>query len=461
MAYNEDVISQAEIFAIGIGECGSNLVASYLHRSQERKLSARIREFLIMNTDRSDLTKTRERYNLSKARTLIYGDVEIGVGGRFMDGYNTVIKSKDVILNTLSQLGFEGISGFVIFTSLGGGSGCGGTPALIELLRERFEKEEGRNIFIYVVGVLPFADQSSESLNTVWGLSHLLRAQIDDIGPDLILLLSNRTMLSRVLTWQGGGTSEFIQEQLGDDILDFSKKGIKARNADREAYMKEEDFIELINPLAMEAIDYMLSPGIAERGKSVHPTTDLADYSRKLDSIVIPILFDNVPLFPEVGDMESQFERAVDYSIRRTSLTDMGRKPDAESVYAVFSASKDLARVEFGPIMKRALKPYIAHGASVTPTFISYDRADVTPSLLLLFGYPKVPEIRDILEEAKSLIKLHSKKGSAIQEHWFKRSKGVTRDVLVQAVDDLEQLFGTYMPDQSQSETTTPESHVS
>lgn len=445
MAIDDDVISQAEIFAIGIGECGSNLVASYLHRSQEKKLSARIREFLIMNTDRSDLTKTRERYNLSKARTLIYGDVEIGVGGRFMDGYETVIKSKDVILNTLGQLGYEGISGFVIFTSLGGGSGCGGTPALIRLLRERFEKDEGRKIFIYVVGVLPFADQSSESLNTVWGLSHLLRAQIDDIGPDLILLLSNRTMLSRVLSWQGGGTSELIQDRLGDDILDFSTKAVKKRAEDREAYMKEEDFIELINPLAMEAIDYMLSPGISEKGKTVHPTTDLADYSRKLDSIVIPVLFDNLPLFPEVGDMESQFVTAIDYSVRKTALTNMGLKPDAESVYAVFSGSKELSRVEYGPILKKALKKYIAKGASVTPTFISYDNKDVKPSLLLLFGYPKVPEIRNILEEAKALIALHSK-GSAIKEHWFKRSKGVTKDVLVQAVNDLEQLFGIYMP---------------
>ncbi|MHA2362658.1 MAG: hypothetical protein ACXAC7_01775 [Candidatus Hodarchaeales archaeon] len=444
MSYSDDVISQAEIFAIGIGECGSNLVASYLHRSQEKKLSARIREFLIMNTDRSDLTKTRERYNLSKARTLIYGNVEIGVGGRFIDGYNTVLESKDVILNTLSQLGFEGISGFVIFTSLGGGTGCGGTPALIKLLRERFEKEEGRKIFIYVVGVLPFEGQSSESLNTAWGLSHLLRAQLEEVGPDLILLLSNRTMLSRVLSWQSGEVSELVQTRLGDDILDFSSVAVEKRAQDREAYMKEDDFIELINPLAMEAIDYMLSPGITERGKTVHPTTDLADYSRKLDSIVVPCLFDDIPIFPEAGDMDSQFLTAIEYSIAKTSLTNMGRKPDAESVYAVFSGSKELSRIEYGPLMKRALKPFIAKGASVTPTFISYEKDDFVPSLLLLFGYPKVPEIREILDEAKGLIQLHSK-GSELKEHWFKRSKGVTKDVLVQAVDDLEQLFGIYM----------------
>ena len=440
-----------EIFAIGIGECGSNLVASYLHSRQEKKLSNRIRDYLIMNTDKSDLTKTRDRYNISKARTLNYGSVDIGVGGKFIEGFNTVMESKEVILNTLKELGYEGISGFVIFTSLGGGTGCGGTPALIQLLRERFEKEEGRKIFIYVVGVLPFADQSSESLNTVWALSRLLRAQLDDIGPDLILLLSNRTMLSRVLAFQSGQVSAMVQSRLGDDILDFSTQGLKNREVDREEHMKEE-FIEIINPLAMEAIDYMLSPGVTEKGKTVQPTTDLADYARKLDSIVVPVLFRDIPLFPEIGDMDTQLGTAIDYAVSKASLANVGRKPDAESVYAVFSGPRDLSRVEFTPLIKKALNQFIARGASVTPTFISYDQDNVVPSLLLLFGYPKVPEIRDILEEAKALIKLHSK-GSDIADHWFKRSKGVTKDILLTAVNDLEQLFGSYMPTEVDNKT--------
>ncbi len=440
-----------EIFAIGIGECGSNLVASYLHSRQEKKLSNRIRDYLIMNTDKSDLTKTRDRYNISKARTLNYGSVDIGVGGKFIEGFNTVMESKDVILNTLKELGYEGISGFVIFTSLGGGTGCGGTPALIQLLRERFEKEEGRKIFIYVVGVLPFADQSSESLNTVWALSRLLRAQLDDIGPDLILLLSNRTMLSRVLAFQSGQVSAMVQNRLGDDILDFSTQGMKHRAEDREEHMKEE-FIEIINPLAMEAIDYMLSPGVTEKGKTVQPTTDLADYARKLDSIVVPVLFQNIPLFPEIGDMDTQLMTAIDYAVSKASLANVGRKPDAESVYAVFSGPRDLSRVEYTPLIKKALNPFIARGASVTPTFISYDKEDIVPSLLLLFGYPKVPEIRDILEEAKALIKLHTK-GSDIADHWFKRSKGVTKEILLTAVNDLEQLFGSYMPTEIEPKT--------
>ncbi|OLS26264.1 MAG: Tubulin-like protein CetZ [Candidatus Heimdallarchaeota archaeon LC_3] len=439
----EEIIAQAEIFAIGLGECGSNLVASYFgDKKTGATKSSRIRDYLIMNTDRTDLTKTRERYGISKNRTLLYGNVDIGVGGRFMDGLKTVEESKELIFNQLRELGFEGVNGFVLFTSLGGGTGCGGTPALIKLLRKRFEQEENRRIFIYVIGVLPFADQSSESINTVWSLSHLLRAQMDGNGPDLILLLSNRTMLNRVLSWQRGEISDLLQDRIGGDILNFTKENKKQK--DKQKQLKSEsEFIDLINPLAMEAIDYMLSPGIAEVGKTVSPTTDLADYSRKLDSVVVPVLFKDVPFFPEVGDLENQFQTIMNFSVTKQSLTDMGKKPDAESVYAIFSGSKEISRVEYSPILKKTLKNYIAKGAAVTHSFISYDH-EVNPALLMLFGLPKVPEIKDILEEAKALIRLHSGR-SNLKEHWFQRSKGVGKDVLEQAVTDLEQLFGAYI----------------
>ncbi len=165
--------TESEIFAIGIGECGSNLVGSYLSKSKKGELPQRIREYLVMNTDRGDLLKARKKYSISSKRTLLYSDAEIGVGGKFSAGYDSVIDSEDIILNQLQALGYEGISGFCIFTSFGGGTGCGGTPALIRLLRKRFAEQEKRKIFIYVFGVLPFVNQSSEAVNSVWALSKL------------------------------------------------------------------------------------------------------------------------------------------------------------------------------------------------------------------------------------------------------------------------------------------------
>ena len=447
--------TESEIFAIGIGECGSNLVGSYLAKSQRGELPQRIREYLVMNTDKGDLIKARKKYSISSKRTLLYSDAEIGVGGKFSEGYDSVIGSEDIILNQLQALGYEGISGFCIFTSFGGGTGCGGTPALIRLLRQRFAEQEKRKIFIYVFGVLPFVNQSSEAVNSVWALSKLLRLQLEEgnMGPDLILLLSNNTMLSRVLSMQRGEAVDLIAREKGLDLTALNSNIVRPNvlgQAEAQLPVQmEEAFVELINPLALESIAEMLSPGVPEAGKEVLPTTDIGDFALKLDSVVVPAMFDDLSVFPEVGGVGHQISAAVEYTASHCSLTNMGNNPAASSVFSVLSGPKDIARVEFDPLLKRALNPFLAKGASISPTYCAYDDDEARASLLLLFGLPRVPELYDILEEAKSLIQLHSG-DSELKQHWFKRSKGTTKEELENAVNDLEKLFGYYIsPDQS------------
>jgi len=442
--------TESEIFAIGIGECGSNLVGSYLSKSKKGELPQRIREYLVMNTDRGDLLKARKKYSISSKRTLLYSDAEIGVGGKFSAGYDSVIDSEDIILNQLQALGYEGISGFCIFTSFGGGTGCGGTPALIRLLRKRFAEQEKRKIFIYVFGVLPFVNQSSEAVNSVWALSKLLRLQLEkgNMGPDLILLLSNNTMLKRVLSMQRGEAVDLISREKGLDLkslkTEVPRPNILGQTDTPIPVQMEEAFVELINPLALESIAEMLSPGVPEMGKEVLPTTDIGDFALKLDSVVVPAMYDDLAIFPEVGDVGNQLTAAVEHAAAHCSLTNMGNNPGASSVFSVLSGPKEIARVEFDPLLKKALSPFLAKGASISPTYCAYDDDKARASLLLLFGLPRIPELYDILEEAKSLIKLHSG-SSELKQHWFQRSKGTTRLELENAVTDLEKLFGIYL----------------
>ncbi len=441
---------RSEIFAIGIGECGSNLVGSYLSKSRKGELPSRIRDYLVMNTDRGDLLKARKKYSISSKRTLLYSDAEIGVGGKFSAGYDSVIDSEDIILNQLQALGYEGISGFCIFTSFGGGTGCGGTPALIRLLRKRFAEQEKRKIFIYVFGVLPFVNQSSEAVNSVWALSKLLRLQLEkgNMGPDLILLLSNNTMLKRVLSMQRGEAVDLLTREKGLDLTSLKtevpQSNVLGQTDTPMPVQTEEAFVELINPLALESIAQMLSPGVPEAGKEVLPTTDIGDFALKLDSVVVPAMYDDLAIFPEVGDVGNQLTAAVEHAAAHCSLTNMGNNPGASSVFSVLSGPKEIARVEFDPLLKKALSPFLAKGASISPTYCAYDDNKARASLLLLFGLPRIPELYDILEEAKALINLHSG-SSELKQHWFQRSKGTTKLELENAVSDLEKLFGIYL----------------
>jgi hypothetical protein len=430
---------EADVFIIGTGECGSNLVGSYIQQSKKQTGSSRIREYLIMNTDKTDLMKTRTEYSIPNQNTLMYSDEEIGVGGKFREGYDLVIKNQDLILNQLKGLGYEGVSGFIILTSLGGGTGCGGTPALVELLHKQFSEE--RRIFIYVFGVLPFENQSSEAINSIWSLSTLLRNQLEpNKGPNLIFLLSNKTMLKRVMAWREGRASALLDQSLGIDSADLASSDEKQRME------TEVEFTQLVNPLALQTIEAILSPSIQEPGKKVMPTTDLADYSRRLDPVVVPCYFEDMYFLPEYGSMDKQMALAARYAVNHCSLTDIETKPMAGSVYSIFTGQKDIAKLEYSAHLKKILAPYLVKGGSIQPSFVTYDDPNIEKSsILLLFGLPLIPELRDVFNDAANLIEYHDDSKSTIKRGWFERSKGVSRDQLQIAMDDILNLFGKYM----------------
>ncbi|MFX1603439.1 MAG: hypothetical protein ACFFCK_08135 [Promethearchaeota archaeon] len=453
---DDELTKAAEVFAIGIGECGSNIVGSYLKTSVDKKLPSRVRGYLLMNTDRADLTKVRQKYEIPKEHTMLYGASEIGVGGRFMDGYNAVHESKDIIFNQLADLGFEGVSGFCIFTSLGGGTGCGGTPAIIELLKQRFQEEEGRRIFVYVVGILPFEGQSSEALNSIWAVSKLLRAQLQERGADLTILLSNRTMLKRILQSRRSDSVEYLQRELEIDIASVDQiEHMVPSTLDEGGELEartEQAFVELVNPLALDVVEAMLSPGVYESNKDVFPTTDLADYARKLDPVVVPALYTDVGLIPDAGSMPKQLRTMMDYAVKECSYADVGDQPNAESVYYVFSGPRHISKAEYGMHLKEALDGFIAPGAAITPCYVQYFYPDPKTDLLVLLGLPKIPELVQIINEATQLVNLHSG-ASPLKQGWFMRAKGTTRKELVDAIADFRELFSYYM---APGDTTEP-----
>ncbi|MHA1626562.1 MAG: hypothetical protein ACTSYT_01550 [Candidatus Asgardarchaeia archaeon] len=432
----------ADIFAIGLGECGCNLLASYIKERRESGLMPRLRGYLLMNTNNSDIKKTREKYGIPKDNTLVYGETGFGVGGKFMEGYHAVLNSKDTILAQLKELGYEGVSGFILFTSLGGGTGCGGTPALIKLLRDRFKEEERRRIFIYVVGVLPFKGQSSEALNSMWALSRLVRAQLEEEGADLIILLSNRTMLERLVQWRRGIVTDILYSRLRDIVGERNIAEIEVASSlegESETSRIEQTFIEIVNPLAVKVIEHMLRPAVFVEGKDVFPNTDLADYARKLDPITIPALYEDAAFIPEGGNIPEQIRAMVRHTVEELSLVRVNQNPQASSAFYVISGPKEIIKIEYDIFIKEALKSYLAEGAAVTPTIVQQENATQI-DLLILLGLPKLDELKDLIKEAENLIKIHS--GSPLKEKWFERSKGVSKETIVSALRDVKSLLG-------------------
>jgi hypothetical protein len=193
----------------------------------------------------------------------------------------------------------------------------------------------------------------------------------------------------------------------------------------------------------------------------------LADYSHKLDPIIVPCLYTDVGFIPSAGNIQKQFERIVDHTINECSYTEIGKDPRAESVYYVFSAPSALARPEFDMHLKAGLQKYVLPGAAITPCFVQFTDQEKGPgdvttekkqaSLLVLLGLPKIPEMRDILFEANQLIKLHTGP-SPIKREWFRRSKGTTKEALEKALADLKELFGYYMMQEPTEEMSSGES---
>jgi hypothetical protein len=188
----------------------------------------------------------------------------------------------------------------------------------------------------------------------------------------------------------------------------------------------------------------MLSPGVYESNKDVFPTTDLADYARKLDPVVVPALYTDVGLIPDAGSMPKQLRTMIDYAINECSYADVGDDPNAESVYYVFSGPRHVSKAEYGMHLKEALESYIAPGAAITPCYVQYLENDPKTNLLVLLGLPKIPELVQIINEATQLVNLHSG-SSPLKQGWFMRSKGTTRKELVNAIADFRELFSYYM----------------
>ena len=148
-----------KVVAIGIGQCGCNIVDefyainSYAKSFFNRRLEI-LTEAFAVNTDEADLMgllhisrDKRHRIVIGTIRTLGHGVGKINLdAARIMKESHSVISD-----NILTSKKFHEADAILVIASGGGGTGSGSIGWLIKGLKERVEKP------IYAVVVLPFA----------------------------------------------------------------------------------------------------------------------------------------------------------------------------------------------------------------------------------------------------------------------------------------------------------------
>nr|WP_284063600.1 hypothetical protein [Halobaculum sp. SYNS20] len=194
-----------------------------------------------MNTNRADILNTIERASLDDTSeyTTVFGSKR-GVGNNFIAGEECAREDIDLITGDIQER-MTGADAFMHMTTLGGGTGNGSIPYLIEQLSGGSEASNLRPWMDSVVHVAlaawPYYDEPAQrQFNAVMGLSRLLMRRDGQQNADMVLLASNSHL-------DGDGTQgsyDAVNDRIVTAIDLFISAGREARGViDVEDYVAQ------------------------------------------------------------------------------------------------------------------------------------------------------------------------------------------------------------------------------
>lgn len=222
---------------------------------------------------------------IKRERICIFGSSP-GAGNVWKVGEMQAKEDFDTIRRYISNLKI--IEGDVILTinTLGGGTGNGSIPYLINELKYGKALIAGQKNKFFSIGVLPFdVEPPQRHFNAICGMTRLLKYPINGKdwrqNTDLLILVSN--------------------SQIENKIVSESYSPDKS--------LSDEERYYWINKAIIDAIDIMIAPG----GKTSKATVDVADYHQIPSNLGVyhftPCIATG--LDPEIIDMETAIEFAV------------------------------------------------------------------------------------------------------------------------------------------------------
>ncbi|MCQ4332345.1 hypothetical protein KM295_02345 [Natronomonas sp. F2-12] len=190
---------------IASGEGGGRIASQFFDRAENPGIDERI---LVMNTNRSDLRNTIDRLQehigsgsdeeqLMNTHALEFGSQQ-GAGNFFPNGEACALEDLDRIVGDIQDQ-MSGTDAFMHIATLGGGTGNGSIPYLIDQFKnglpdaQSVDVEDWMESVIHAAfGVWPYYyEQPQRHFNAVCGLSRLLRTEDGTQNAGMVLLGAN------------------------------------------------------------------------------------------------------------------------------------------------------------------------------------------------------------------------------------------------------------------------------
>lgn len=213
---------------------------------------------------------------IRREKICIFGKSPSGAGNNWKVGENEAREDFDTIRRYVTSLKVGGRDVILGITTLGGGTGNGSLPYIINKLRYNREMFFGAENCYIALGIFPYDFEASQRhFNAICGLSRLLKIKNGVQNADLVLLVDNNQI---------------------ENIFGVRKAA------------KEERYYQ-INQEIIKAIDMMVAPS----RKTAKSTIDIADYYQLPSNIGVyhftPCLsLDNDP---EIIEVETALEIAT------------------------------------------------------------------------------------------------------------------------------------------------------
>ncbi|QLH76563.1 hypothetical protein HZS55_04250 [Halosimplex rubrum] len=342
---------------LAAGEGGGRIASNLFGRADNPGIDDRI---LVMNTNRADIRNTIDRMeaettidteSIELNHTVTFGDLD-GVGNYFPGGEACAEADLDRIIEQLDAAEVENADAFLYVTTLGGGTGNGSVPYLINSLKSNPPSAALDDTIHVALAAWPYSHEGGQRhFNAVCGLSRLLRWYDGSQNADMVVLISN---------------SHIADDAGFEDVVD-----------------PDGDRYSTVNEMAISAMDLMIGAGRETRG--VVDVSDYVTWPSRLDAyhftpgvaLEQPSVFELDLLFDKAADngfvpLDPTTSRVV-YGIVRapTHLVEQGEYSEAEL---------DAALHEW--LDANGYDDIVHRMTTLTPV----DRRDDTLDVLLMFG---------------------------------------------------------------------------